>query len=136
MAVCTTNLPIVFHLLKMWLKPLFGNILRSSAQTPNYTTPSGFRTIGGGSHRQGYKERRSLKSSETTGDILWAESEEQMLPSIKMQALDVSISSLPSSRPEHGIIVSNEVQVTCEDRDILQNDRIGYIQETWRPAGL
>ncbi|KAK1707525.1 LOW QUALITY PROTEIN: uncharacterized protein BDZ83DRAFT_724580 [Colletotrichum acutatum] len=48
-AVVTTNLPMIFPLIRTYLKPLWPNVLRSSKNTKKaYKTPSGFRTIGGG----------------------------------------------------------------------------------------
>ncbi|KAL8362542.1 hypothetical protein RB601_008066 [Gaeumannomyces tritici] len=55
--VVTTNLPMVFPLLRQWLGPLLPSFLRSSrytsGNTKKYETRPGFRTIGGGDGKGG-----------------------------------------------------------------------------------
>jgi hypothetical protein len=84
----TTNLPMIFPLIKNWLKPWFGTALRSSKQTYKYKTPG---------------ERNN--------------SQERIMDSVKMQ--NISVTASPAgidNQPRKGIVVSNKVEVTREDR--------------------
>ncbi|KAH6658339.1 hypothetical protein BKA67DRAFT_656537 [Truncatella angustata] len=138
-AVCTTNLPLIFSLLKKWLKPLFGNVLRSSAHTPKYNFPDGFQTIGGGngdSHGRRYRKGGLSNRTVATAGVSMNGSEERIVTDVKMQNLGIAVSSVPDNLPSHRIMVSNEVQVVSEDRNNQKEDHCQYVQESWRPAGL
>ncbi|KAK9771944.1 hypothetical protein SCAR479_11425 [Seiridium cardinale] len=137
-AVVTTNLPLIFSLIKSWLKPLFGNLLGSSGRTPHYTAPSGFRTIGGGgggSHRPGFSKRGASSKTPVATSISRTGSEEQIVSDVKMQTLSPETSNLPEKAPAGGIVVSNKVQVSYENRS-QKEENLQYIQDSWRPAGL
>ncbi|KAL8369780.1 hypothetical protein RB595_000220 [Gaeumannomyces hyphopodioides] len=93
--VITTNLPMVFPLLRQWLGPLLPSFLRSSrytsGNTKKYKTPTGFRTIGGsdgkggpglggggsGSGRTARKTKGSGNPVES--NVSFTESEERMM---------------------------------------------------------
>ncbi|KAH8658062.1 hypothetical protein BX600DRAFT_514584 [Xylariales sp. PMI_506] len=153
-AVCTTNLPLIFPLLKVWLRPLFGSVLRSSENT--YKNPTGFRTIGGGdgnsnaitprshrvktrpSHSTAHGSAYSTKNPLTMLSL--TESEERIIGNggdVRMQILDISVAHVSGNRPSNGIMVSNEVEITSENRNNGTYNRHGVtVQDTWRPAGL
>ena len=108
-AVVTTNLPMIFPLLKLWFTPLFDTALRSSQKT--YKIPTGFRTIGGGGGGDSNsRNRRGTPSANpiTTNLTSYNDSEERMVDVVKMEDLD--------TRPPDRILVSNKVEVTSEER--------------------
>lgn len=113
-AVVTTNLPMIFPLIKVWLQPLLPSTLRSSSNNRACKTPgSGFVTIGGGgasSHANKTPRSGTRISTNMTFDN---ESEERIFQDneVKMQALH---SPTESQRPQGGIIVSRQVSVTTE----------------------
>ncbi|KAF2276858.1 uncharacterized protein EI97DRAFT_323914 [Westerdykella ornata] len=106
-AVITTNLPMIFPLLKSWIMPLLPSHIRSSSNQKNYKTPDGFVTIGGGGgsrSRQGPHSAHHITANMTFDN----ESEERIIKGdgvIKLQDVHAN-----------AIVVSNEVRVTAEDR--------------------
>ncbi|KAL0941655.1 uncharacterized protein CTRU02_204418 [Colletotrichum truncatum] len=115
-AVVTTNLPMIFPLIRTWLKPMWPSILRSSKKA--YTTPSGFQTIGGGNGQSRSRDRRTAPSSANplTANSAFTESEERIMNDVKMQNIKNLAWPTLGSRPHNGIVVSNEVEITTEDR--------------------
>ncbi|GKZ25189.1 hypothetical protein AbraIFM66951_001113 [Aspergillus brasiliensis] len=113
-AVITTNLPMVFHLLRTWLARGFGSAFQSSQKT--YQLPSGgFQTTRGGTTRkQGRGGGTSSRDPITVG-LTFTESEERMMQDIKLQTIE------PHEAPPPGgaIMVSNqiEVEVTHQTRN-------------------
>ncbi|KAH8653048.1 hypothetical protein BGZ60DRAFT_386899 [Tricladium varicosporioides] len=137
-SVITTNLPMIFPLLKTWLKPLFGSAL-SSAQTPSKKYPSGFRTIGGGNgdeenSRGGVSRRRGPSSSNQhfSSTLLFTESEERIVKDVKMQDLDIAVRPASILKPSKGIMVSNEFKIT-EDKINQNGERynVKQVHEPW-----
>ncbi|KAF5510889.1 hypothetical protein CGCS363_v003667 [Colletotrichum siamense] len=138
-AVVTTNLPMIFPLIRTWLKPLWPSMLRSSKKA--YKTPSGFQTIGGGNGQYGNsqrsRDRRTGPSSANpiTANISFTESEERIMNDVKMQDIKTSTSSvspIPGSKPPNGIVVSNEIQVTIDDRTSqFVEQRPQHPREAW-----
>jgi hypothetical protein len=125
-AVVTTNLPMIFPLLKSWFTPLFGTMLRSTQKS--YKNPTGFRTIGGGGGDSNSKQRRAHPSVNpiTTNLTSYNESEERMVDEL------VKLEDLNKRQP-NGIIVSNQVNVTREQRN-SQNGGQGkqrIVDESW-----
>ncbi|KAK2011818.1 hypothetical protein LZ32DRAFT_606075 [Colletotrichum eremochloae] len=117
-AVVTTNLPMIFPLIRTWLKPLWPSVLRSSKDTKKaYKTPSGFQTIGGGNadsrrrdRRAGLPQPKSVASNPT-----FTESEEQIMNDVRLQSFKGSPSASSGKQPPGGIIVSNQFEITTED---------------------
>lgn len=110
----TTNLPMIFPLLKTWLQPWLGTVLGSSRKA--YRTPSGFRTIGGGGpSREGRSRRGPPSANPITANMTFSESEERIVADIKMQKIEVSSMAGGNSPPVNGIMVSKEMKVTTED---------------------
>ncbi|OBT70376.1 hypothetical protein VE03_00113 [Pseudogymnoascus sp. 23342-1-I1] len=113
-SVITTNLPMIFPLVRHWLKPLFGSALFSS-RTPS--KPVGFRTIGGGygvSNGTGSRGRNGLNQYAASG-LSATESEERIFQNVKMQ--NISIHSDPPSelqRSQQDIVVNTEFYMTEE----------------------
>lgn len=131
-SVVTTNLPMIFPLLKTWLKPLFGSMLSSTGSTSKH--PTGFRTIGGGDGESGVGHRRKHSTSKqpVTDNLSFSESEERIVDSVKMQNLgaDIGPAALPHP-PSKGIMVSNEFKIV-ED-EISQNGDLNakHVHESW-----
>jgi len=131
-AVITTNLPMIFPLLKLWLTPLFGSAMRSSQKT--YKMPTGFRTIGGGGGESHSRNRRGPPSANpiTANSTTFSESEERMVDEVKMQDLKAFAAPASDNRPPDGILVSNQVEVTHEDRNSRNSEQ--HVQrghESW-----
>ncbi|PYI01616.1 hypothetical protein BO78DRAFT_327150 [Aspergillus sclerotiicarbonarius CBS 121057] len=106
-AVITTNLPMVFHLLRTWLARGFGSAFQSSHKT--YQSPSGRleRLRGGASRNRG----RNASTEPITVGLTFTESEERMMEDVKLQTLR------PYEAPAPGtIVVSNQVEISHETR--------------------
>ncbi|KAK7429438.1 hypothetical protein QQZ08_004030 [Neonectria magnoliae] len=130
-AVITTNLPILFPLFRTWLTPLFGTVMRSSQKT--YNTPSGFRTIGGGVGGGG-DQSRSRRGPSTanpiTANMSFNDSEERIVDEVKMQNFKVSTRPVSDDQaPATGIVISNQIEVTREDRSSQNSDHIHRAHE-------
>ncbi|KAK7421592.1 hypothetical protein QQX98_002059 [Neonectria punicea] len=130
-AVITTNLPILFPLFRTWLTPLFGTVMRSSQKT--YNTPSGFRTIGGGGGGSG-EQSRSRRGPPTanpiTANMSFNDSEERIVDEVKMQNFKASTRPVSDDQaPATGIVVSNQVEVTREDRSSQNSDHVHRARE-------
>ncbi|TQV93924.1 hypothetical protein IF1G_07656 [Cordyceps javanica] len=74
-AVITTNLPMIFPLIKRWLQPLLPKLLLSSQKVEK--SPTGFRTIGGGGG-PGVELRRRPSSVNALTDFTCNASEERV----------------------------------------------------------
>lgn len=85
-AVVTTNLPMIFPLLKGLFGPLFGSILDSmrSTQKSEGITPKGIITFGGSS--KSWRGRGPPTANPIT-NFTMNESEERMVESVRMQDL-------------------------------------------------
>lgn len=135
MACVTTNLPMLFHLLKTCLGFLFGSAFDSSQKT--YKTPSGgFRSFGGGGGDSFSRNRRGDASTDpTTIDLTLNESEERMVDGVKMQNMKVEAATSETSTTTtttSGIVVSNQVDVTTESRSSHNGERPAQdVRETW-----
>ncbi|KAJ2893054.1 hypothetical protein MKZ38_009074 [Zalerion maritima] len=121
-AVVTTNLPMIFPLLRIWLGPLIPSVLRSS-QKAYIKTPTGFRTIGGGGgggnpSYSGRNRRGGPPSANPiTANMTFTESEERMMNDVKMQDMKTG-GATTTTNSEHtsiGIVVSHEVDIRTED---------------------
>lgn len=111
-AVVTTNLPMIFPLLKTWFAPWIPSTLRSSSNNKAYKSPGsgGFVTIGGGGASHGSRNRKDIHSAHhiTENMTFDNESEERIVKGngdMKLQDMD------PNS-----IVVSKQVSVTTEER--------------------
>lgn len=111
-----TNLPMIFPLFKNWLRPFFGSALSSSGKAYKYK-PDGFQTIGGGgaSYSQSRKSRNPGGSA-ISANMTFNDSEERMVDSMKMQNIRVTATPSPADHPAAGILVSNQVEITHENR--------------------
>lgn len=129
-AVITTNLPLLFPLLRAWFTPLLGSMLRSSQKT--YQTPSGFRTIGGGGgDGQRRRNRGPPTANPITANITLNDSEEHIVDDVKMQPLNISSTPVSTDYPSNGIVVSNEVEVAHEDRSSHHSEHAQRVREIW-----
>ncbi|KAH6609149.1 hypothetical protein Trco_002495 [Trichoderma cornu-damae] len=87
-AMVTTNLPMIFPLLKVFFAPILGSILTSmrSTQKAEDATPKGFVTFGGSS--KSWRGRGPPTANPIT-NITLNESEELMVENVRMQDLKV-----------------------------------------------
>lgn len=119
-AVITTNLPMLFPLFRVWLAPLFGSALRSSKKS--YKSPTGLVTFGGGGGGgSSTPHNRPRTANPITANMTFSESEERIVGAIKMDVVG-------GARPSNAIVVSNQVEVTHEDRNSQIDSR--YVQHT------
>jgi hypothetical protein len=127
-SVITTNLPIVFNLLKGWLKPFFGTLLSSTRDTTN-KHPSGFRTIGGGDGGTSGSRRRNSTSRHYPSKLSITDSEERIVKDVRMDDMDVgNREPLDMSK---GIMVSNEFEITTTRVTTEDRNRPKVIEDNW-----
>lgn len=135
-SVITTNLPMIFPLLKTWLKPIMGSHLFSTKTNSKH--PTGFRTIGDGGGGDASGVGRSRKTTRhTTDSLTYSESEEQIINNVKLQNLDTYAGpGHNGDRPSKGIMVSKEMMVV-EDQISQHGSHNGdydskkVIQDSW-----
>ncbi|KAG4428841.1 hypothetical protein IFR05_015676 [Cadophora sp. M221] len=137
-SVITTNLPMIFPLLKTWLKPLMGSAIFSTKGNTKH--PTGFRTIGDGGGGDASGVGRSRKGTKHTADSLtYSESEEQIINNnnVKMQNLETYAGpGKPGYASTKGIMVSKEMMVV-EDQVSQHGSHNGdydskkVIQDSW-----
>lgn len=137
-SILTTNLPMIFPLMKVWFRPLFGSILNSTRK--EYKTPSGFRTIGGGGGSGGGGgdnsnnrtiNRKGPASVNPMTNISFTESEERMMNDVQLKVY-ANGQHAADNKNRTGIVVSNEVEVTSEDRNSHNGDnRATRVHEQW-----
>ncbi|KAG9252261.1 uncharacterized protein F5Z01DRAFT_638535 [Emericellopsis atlantica] len=155
-AVMVTNLPMIFPLFKTWIKPWFASALRSTSQKKTYElrNPSGFRTIGGGTAGEGsgpshaYSKNRSRTGHGTgagssshamsTNMTFDNDSEEMIVEEHKMGTIQVTVDNNNNNptrqqgHPATGIMVSNQVEVTHEDRSSQVSDaQTQKVRDAW-----
>ncbi|KAI4613390.1 uncharacterized protein J4E87_009857 [Alternaria ethzedia] len=121
-AIFTTNLPMIFPLLKNWLAPFLPSTIGSSNAKGQEPPGSDFETIGGGSGPGGKRASRRAphRAPHTFGGLtLDNESEEDM---IKGDAVAMHPMQADSAKSDgkHVIVVSSEVSVTSEDHSGVQ----------------
>ncbi|KAI1843998.1 hypothetical protein JX265_005820 [Neoarthrinium moseri] len=117
-SVVTTNLPMLFPLIRAWFGPFFGSAF-SSDKTP-YNHATGFRTIGGSEHNTvDISSRRREPSSAAKKSLHSATysvsgSEEFIFnesTEVKLQKLTTDGKSSALQKPAKGIFVSSEFHV-------------------------
>ncbi|KAI2627578.1 hypothetical protein GGR54DRAFT_652420 [Hypoxylon sp. NC1633] len=126
-AVVTTNLPMVFPLIKVWLGPVFGSLMstvRSQQKLTDKESKSDLRTFGGGSH-QSWRRRGGPPTANPITNITFNESEERMVDEVKMQDLKgwTDTSTNGSAPTNNNIRKHVEVEVVSEARDDSPEDR-------------
>ncbi|KAJ5879212.1 hypothetical protein N7455_002677 [Penicillium solitum] len=120
-AVVTTNLPMIFHLFRIWLSKIFGSQFQSSHKT--HKSPSGgFRSIGGGGDYASRKGQGPASSDPMTIGMSFTESEERMMEDLKMQNLKAYPTGMPATA-SGAIVVSNQIDITHETRTIPQSEQ-------------
>ncbi|CAI7588966.1 uncharacterized protein N7487_004494 [Penicillium crustosum] len=121
-AVVTTNLPMIFHLFRIWLSKIFGSQFQSSHKT--HKSPSGgFRSIGGGGDYASRKGQGPASSDPMTIGMSFTESEERMMEDVKMQNLKAYPTAIPGNPASGAIMVSNQIDITHETRTIPQSEQ-------------
>ncbi|RLL97338.1 hypothetical protein CFD26_105727 [Aspergillus turcosus] len=115
-AVVTINLPMVFHLFKSWLSRLLGSAFGSSEKT--YKSPSGFQAIGGGAGESSSRNRRVPPTVHPiSANSTFSESEERIVDDVEMGNLkSFGPHNTGGEHPSGGIVVSNQIEITHEDR--------------------
>lgn len=121
-AVVTTNLPLIFPLLKVWLTPLLGSLMgfttvRSSSQKLD---EKGSKTFGS---TQSWRRRGGPPIANPLTNITFTESEEQIVGGLKLQEIQNNWSD-STATPENDHIPINgnsirkhvQVSVTVSDR--------------------
>ncbi|RYP40738.1 hypothetical protein DL767_001493 [Monosporascus sp. MG133] len=114
-AVVTANLPMVFQLFKIWLRPLLGSSARNTNK--QYNTPEGFQTIGGSgaddSRSHGLRETHGTKGTNPLTNVSFTESEERIVNTIKMQNMKTAASMAQGNQKDNkGIVVLTEFDIS------------------------
>ncbi|CAI7623357.1 unnamed protein product [Penicillium palitans] len=121
-AVVTTNLPMIFHLFRIWLSKIFGSQFQSSHKT--HKSPSGgFRSIGGGGDYASRKSQGPASSDPMTIGMSFTESEERMMEDVKMRNLKAYPTTIPGNPVSGAIVVSNQIDITHETRTVPQSEQ-------------
>lgn len=117
-AVVTTNLPMVFPLLKIWLKPWLPTTLNSNSKSRAYKAHgSGFVTIGGGGASASNRSRPQQSRDASRNMTFDNESEECIVGDVKMQRLPSVGGGTERILNKNDIMVSTHVSVTRADAD-------------------
>jgi hypothetical protein len=117
-AIATTNLPMIFPILKVWLGPYLPSNLWSSNNSKAYKTPrSGFLTIGGGGASSRNRHGSQTTPRHTT-DIGTFENDSE--EHIFAKSDDLKMHDIPPAhdkrRLSNAIVVSKQVSITSEGR--------------------
>ncbi|GAP93387.1 putative integral membrane protein PTH11 [Rosellinia necatrix] len=130
-AVFTTNLPMIFPLIKTWTRPLFGSALWSSHKSS--AAHEGTLTIGGGGSRSGKRNpRRSSGVNMFTANMSATSSDEHMVHEIPMQNLKITGKPSTNSYPSNAVYVTNQIEVIHEDASSHSGDlKRQRIHENW-----
>ncbi|EQL01350.1 hypothetical protein G6O67_005275 [Ophiocordyceps sinensis] len=114
LAVVTTNLPMIFPLLKTWFSLTLGTISSRRSTEKAERTPGHFRTFGGGGGNGPSWRGRGPPSANPITDFTFNESEERMMDDVRMQ--DIKVWGEPASNatePDQGAICKRvDVSVT------------------------
>lgn len=117
------NLPMIFHLLRAWLRPVLGAALGTSKTSKNDGYKSPFQTIGGGGGSDYHRNRRRHPGDSISSTLGVGEngSQERIFDDVKMQ-------EMPSMDPSlnRGIMVSHRVDVTREESSRQGSERSYY----------
>ncbi|OJD19222.1 hypothetical protein AJ78_00835 [Emergomyces pasteurianus Ep9510] len=127
-AVITTNLPMIFPLMKRWSTTIFGSLItsmRSSKRTGN-ETPKELRAFGGSSgHNSGYRRGRGPPTANPIPNTTFSESEERIIEEYNMQDMKGSSKNnnnngeANSAHPANGAakIIQKRVDFTVVSED-------------------
>ena len=114
-AVVTTNLPMIFPLLKVWLSPVLGSLLTSNSMRTNSQKldDNGSNTIGS---TPSWRRRGPPAASPIT-NMTFSESEERIVGGLKLQEIHNNWSDSTATRehvpsPENGKSIRKHVQVS------------------------
>jgi len=116
-AIFTTNLPMIFPLLRNWLTPFLPSTIGSSNAKGQETPGSDFETIGGGSGPGGKRASRRAphRARHTFGGLtLDNESEEDMIKGDDVAMHRMQRNDLEADG-KNTIVVCSEVSVTSKD---------------------
>jgi hypothetical protein len=115
---------MAYPIVKTWLRPIFGS--KTTVSRKSYKTPTGFRTIGGGSGASsGYRNKpRSDLNSYPLTDLSITASQERIIDDPGMQGLKIYGGPSSGDEPPRGIVVSNEVHVGRTSRTMQYPQRV------------
>ncbi|KAI1739739.1 hypothetical protein F4680DRAFT_134352 [Xylaria scruposa] len=128
-AVFTTNLPMIFPLIKNWISPIFGSTIWST-QKSSSRSREGAQTIGGGSWSS--KRNRAHGINVLTTNLSATGSQEHMVQEIPLQNL--KISGEPGTHPpaSNAVYITNQIDVVHEDVSSHNDDhKRQRIHESW-----
>jgi hypothetical protein len=116
-AFVTTNLPMIFPLIKTWIAPYIPSSMRSSSNNKAYKNPgSGFVTIGGGGGVSSQGRRGPESSRHITANMTFDnESGEHIVKGDDDVRMQVLHTTGVATHPLNTIVVSKQVSVTTED---------------------
>ena len=120
-AICTTNLPMIFPLLKNWFAPFLSSTIGSSNSKPQKPPPgSDFRTIGGGFGDGGERVVRVSRAAAHRArnnaiDLTFDnESEEYILNGEDVRLRHMQ--GATSQQQEKNVVVTGQFEVATRDR--------------------
>ncbi|KAI0446131.1 hypothetical protein F4803DRAFT_505714 [Xylaria telfairii] len=129
-AVFTTNLPMIFPLIKNWLSPIFGSSIWSTQK--GSTAHKGTTTIGGSSKGGKRNIQGSRSANMLSTKLSTTESQEHMVQEIPLQGLKVS--GEPGTHPyaPNAVYITNQIDVVHEDVSGHNGDQKSqHIHENW-----
>ncbi|KAI0508761.1 hypothetical protein F5B22DRAFT_382226 [Xylaria bambusicola] len=128
-AVFTTNLPLIFPLIKTWLAPIFGSAIRSTQKS--YMLHEGSNTIGATGSRGG--KRNPKQTAGFTSKLSATDSREMIVQEIPLQ--NVRVSGEPSTHSSYSpnvVYISTEVDIVHESASgHSDDDKRHGIHENW-----
>ncbi|KJZ74262.1 hypothetical protein HIM_06268 [Hirsutella minnesotensis 3608] len=113
-AVVTTNLPMIFPLLKVWFSSAVGSLTTARSSQKTERTPSEFRTFGGG-HGPSWRGRGPPTANPIT-NFTFNESEERMMEDVRMQDIKVWGERTTETTPHNQIFKRVDVDITHEGK--------------------
>lgn len=113
-AVVTTNLPMIFPLLKTWVLPLFPSRFRTTSADKKYKTPSGFITIGGGGGGSRGISKQSSTHHITANMTYDNDSEEHIIESDGEHKMKTLHPTRARKGSLNGIVIERELKVTMD----------------------
>ncbi|TGJ85436.1 hypothetical protein E0Z10_g3300 [Xylaria hypoxylon] len=111
-AIFTTNLPMIFPLVRQWLSPVFGSAIWSNQKS--YALNEGVQTIGSDSRGRKRNTREFPVNLFTTNPSATG-SQEQMVQDFPLQSLKISAEPCTHSYKSNAVYVTNQIDVVHED---------------------
>ncbi|KAF1979871.1 hypothetical protein BU23DRAFT_523437 [Bimuria novae-zelandiae CBS 107.79] len=109
-AVITTNLPMVFPLLKVWFAPWLPTTNCSTSNKAYKVHGSGFVTIGGGGASASNRSRQAQSTRDVTGNMTFGDNESE--EHIVRSSTDVNLQNLQASHGAQNSLEANKIMVS------------------------